>query len=348
MGRLVSWGWVAAAFDLLPGELPPAERTVVLILAEDARRGSRRSSPGLPKLLARSGLKSRSQLAAVLGKLADRGLIRQIERARRGHVAVYELLFDEARFEETAEMGPAGRTQASPDSPTGEVIASGGADADREDHDGLGSGGPDADTEVTGELRPVGRRIASGGPDPSLASSLELQAAAEPTDDEPDPPTLDAEEPTDAVEADPYADLAGRLVVGERLPASWRPDIAAALARGCAPAQIVDAYRAPLSGPVRSPAAVRRRRIRDLEPAPAAASSAVTPTPPNLRNMCRLHTQPAPCPVCADHAADASGRSGPVLGAPRAATGAALACTRSPATADAIAALRVRLPRGRR
>jgi len=180
---------------------------------------------------------------------------------------------------------------------------------------------------------------------------LPEQAAAEPTDDEPDrPPLVDehqaAPEPADAVEVNPYADLAGRLAHDEMLPASWRPDISAALARGCTPGQIVDAYRAPLSGPVRSPAAVRRRRLRDLQPGPAAASSAVTPTPPNLRNMCRIHTQPAPCPVCADLAADGSAPAAAAPSAHRAVTGTER-CTRSAATNDAIAELRARLPLSR-
>ncbi|KDA44872.1 helix-turn-helix domain-containing protein [Frankia sp. BMG5.23] len=176
----------------------------------------------------------------------------------------------------------------------------------------------------------------------------EQAAAAEPDHDEPEPPPpVDerpaAEHPADSTEANPYADLAGSLVADERLPASWRQDVASALARGCAPGQIVDAYRAPLSGSVRSPAAVRRRRILDLQPTPANPKPAVKPTPPNLRTMCRLHTQPAPCPVCADLAADSSASGGP-----RAVTAAARTCTRSPAAVEALAELRARLPRGRR
>ncbi|KJE23727.1 hypothetical protein FF36_01912 [Frankia torreyi] len=360
----MSWGWVAAAFDILPGDLPPAERTVVLALAENARRGSRRASPGLPKLLARSGLKSRSQLAAVLGRLAGRGLIRQVERARRGHVAVYELLFDEVRFDVDTEMGPVDRTQPPAEQPTAVAVASASPDATHQEPAGIGFGTPDADTEVTDELRPAGPRIASGGPDPSLASSLEVQAAAaEPTDDEPGSDLQGGskiassvhgehqatEELSGAVEVNPYADLAGRLAHDEQLPASWQPDIAAALARGCTPEQITAAYQAPVTGTVRSSIAVRRRRIRDLHPEPAtlATSAPSVFVPPNLHQMCRRHTQPAPCPVCADLEADDGGA--PATPARVAlqtrADGVLAAHARPLSTLDGIAELRARLPR---
>ncbi len=83
------------------------------------------------------------------------------------------------------------------------------------------------------------------------------------------------------------------------LPASWRADVAAALGRGCTVRQIVDGATAPITGGVRNEAAVRRTRLRDLTPTPQPA---VTPTPPNVRDMCRTHNQPTPCPICAERA----------------------------------------------
>ncbi len=91
-----------------------------------------------------------------------------------------------------------------------------------------------------------------------------------------------------------------QVLTEARLPASWRADVAAALGRGCTVRQIVDTITAQITGDVRNVAAVRRTRLRDLTPAPPPA---VTPTPPNVRVMCRTHSQPDPCPVCAEDAA---------------------------------------------
>ncbi|KQC38988.1 hypothetical protein UK82_07245 [Frankia sp. ACN1ag] len=147
----------------------------------------------------------------------------------------------------------------------------------------------------------------------------------------------------------PYADLAGRLAHDEQLPASWQPDIAAALARGCTPEQITAAYTAPITGAVRSPAAVRRRRIRDLQPEAAnpAASAPSVFVPPNLHQMCRRHTQPAPCAVCADLEADDGGApAAPARVALQTRVDGVLAAHARPLSAlDGIAELRARLPR---
>ncbi|WP_128422919.1 DUF732 domain-containing protein [Frankia sp. EI5c] len=84
------------------------------------------------------------------------------------------------------------------------------------------------------------------------------------------------------------------------IPASWAGDVQAALGRGCTPGQIADAYRAPITGAVRNPTAIRRARIRDLTPEPARPAAPSAHVPPNVRSMCRRHGLPGPCPVCAD------------------------------------------------
>ncbi|MEX5631198.1 helix-turn-helix domain-containing protein [Parafrankia sp. FMc2] len=103
-----------------------------------------------------------------------------------------------------------------------------------------------------------------------------------------------------AVEVDPHGDDVQALTAAGGIPASWETDIRAALDRGCTPGQIGDAYRAPITGTVSSPAAVRRARIRDLAPEPARPAAPTVAVPPNVRSMCRQHGLPGPCPVCAD------------------------------------------------
>jgi hypothetical protein len=83
---------------------------------------------------------------------------------------------------------------------------------------------------------------------------------------------------------------------------AWGSDAAAALGRGCTVKRIVEVVNAPMTGDVHSPDAVRRRRLRDVMPVADAVRG--TPMPPRVRDMCRQHTQPQPCPVCADIAAD--------------------------------------------
>lgn len=102
----MSLGHQLAAWDLLPAELSPQERVVLLALAEDCRSGRDTASPGHAVLTARTGL-GRSQLSATIARLAARGLVVLAERARRGRNAVYRLLFAEAER-------PDGRTQTDP------------------------------------------------------------------------------------------------------------------------------------------------------------------------------------------------------------------------------------------
>ncbi len=90
----MSLGHQLAAWDVLPGELSPQERVVLLALAEDARSGRDVCSPGHRVLSARTGL-GRSQLSATIARLVSRGLVALAERARRGRNAVYRLLFGE-------------------------------------------------------------------------------------------------------------------------------------------------------------------------------------------------------------------------------------------------------------
>ncbi|EIV92950.1 hypothetical protein FraQA3DRAFT_2623 [Frankia sp. QA3] len=110
----MSLGHQLAAWDLLPGELSPQERVVLLALAEDARSGRDTCSPGHRDtcspghkvLTARTGL-GRSQLSATSARLVSRGLVVLAERARRGRNAVYRLLFAERER-------PANQTQNPP------------------------------------------------------------------------------------------------------------------------------------------------------------------------------------------------------------------------------------------
>ncbi len=101
----MSLGHQLAAWDVLPGELTPQERVVLLALAEDCRSGRDACSPGHRVLTARTGL-GRSQLSATIARLVSRGLVALAERARRGRTAVYRLLF--------GEKGPDSRTHSAP------------------------------------------------------------------------------------------------------------------------------------------------------------------------------------------------------------------------------------------
>ncbi len=102
----MSLGHQLTAWDLLPGELTPQERVVLLALAEDCRSGRDSCSPGHKVLTARTGL-GRSQLSVTISRLVSRGLVALAERARRGRNAVYRLLFAE-------KERPDSRTQSVP------------------------------------------------------------------------------------------------------------------------------------------------------------------------------------------------------------------------------------------
>lgn len=150
-----------------------------------------------------------------------------------------------------------------------------------------------------------------------------------------------------AVEVDPHGDDVQAVIRDGGVPASWDADLRAALDRGCTVGQILDAYRAPITGTVRNPAAVRRTRIRDLAPEPARPAGPTVAVPPNVRSMCRQHGQPGPCPVCADLEAT---RAATVLDegqAPAAAGGLEepASVVLSAATLDTLTAVRTRLPK---
>lgn len=265
------------AFSVRPAELTSAQRMVLLILAEDARDGSCRSSPGLAKLTPRAGLKSRSQIAAVLKDLEGEtlSLIRQVERGRKGHNAVYELLFAWVDpSEQTDSQRPVGRTQSGTGHPAGAPTASGGPDASRDGVHPIGSGPPDAAAEVTGELRPVGGRIASGGPDPSQYSSQ-----------------IDKDQ------------IGNRMIqtiiaaVHERTGVTITPEWAGTVHDLILGGRAVGNPAAYILRTINSESDPRGRFL------PAVANGHA---PPNVRRMCRDHGQHQPCPVCADHAYDAA------------------------------------------
>lgn len=108
----MSFALQQAAWELLPGELSPQERVVLLALAEDCRTGRDIASPGHKVLSSRTGL-ARTQLSTTIARLVSRGLVTLSERARRGRNAVYRLLFSPVEV-------PAPRTQSVPPSaPTG-------------------------------------------------------------------------------------------------------------------------------------------------------------------------------------------------------------------------------------
>lgn len=144
-----------------------------------------------------------------------------------------------------------------------------------------------------------------------------------------------------AVEVDPHGDVVQAVIADAGIPASWAGDVRAALDRGCTPGQIADAYRAPITGGVRNPAAVRRARIRDLAPEPARPAVPTVHVPPNVRSMCRRHNLPDPCPVCADLENPAAVDAAQTPAVPDHPTAVVL----STATLDTLTAVRGRLPR---
>lgn len=112
----MSFALQQAAWNLLPGELSPQERVVLLALAEDCRTGRDVASPGHKLLTERTGLR-RTQLSTTIARLVSRGLVLLAEKARRGKNAVYRLLF--APVDNQAPV-PGTRTQSSPpDTTTG-------------------------------------------------------------------------------------------------------------------------------------------------------------------------------------------------------------------------------------